>query len=163
MRISDWSSDVCSSDLRQHDENELPHRPLPENPTLNHRSYPGEFLCQSGHRLVSRPTLRPTGAAATIPRKQALCSTGVRRASPTCPWARFDLSHLDPGSARARRASRSAVSLSPMPTARLLGLGRQDTRTTERTSVVRGKSVSVRGDLGGRTIDKKNKNTQQQQ
>src|SRR3546814_15788342 len=100
MRISDWSSDVCSSDLQRGD------------------------LRRGGDRGGDRCD-RPS----------------TRRHPPCAPRAPERQAHGD-GERRGRRARRSAAR------------GRGD-----RKSVVQGKSVSVRVELGGRRIIKKKMKT----
>src|SRR3546814_20611732 len=90
MRISDWSSDVCSSDLH------------PDDPDADGREYRGH------HERYHRPNPRHHRGAGSGPRRQAEAMT---------------------------------------------------TRQTDRKSVVSGKSVSVRVDLGGRRIIKKKHST----
>src|SRR3546814_14550785 len=45
MRISDWSSDVCSSDLQQR-EADLPFRPSVAHAGNDERHRPGQMLCR---------------------------------------------------------------------------------------------------------------------
>src|SRR3546814_14273450 len=99
MRISDWSSDVCSS-----------------------------YLSDEG--LSARTHVSPSGRA------------GAYQCSPSCGWhacrglsgrARADARGMGRGTARRSAGSRPAG---------------------DRKSVVSGKSVSVRVDLGGRRITK---------
>src|SRR3546814_19147303 len=104
MRISDWSSDVCSSDLGRTSDQADPSFPIPLIPFIPAASL--ERVMQ-----VHRP-LRIGAAAATV-------------------------------------AGAVVVDLQP----RLQRQARLD-----RKSVVKGKSVSIRVDLGGRRILKK-KNT----
>src|SRR3546814_18394305 len=104
MRISDWSSDVCSSDLRAR-------RPEAWQPRYGAKK-----------ELVGKPTPTKAGRNRSFPRSAWACSLG-RSASAT-------------------------------------GIGRQAHRwqrraSRDRTSVVEGKSVSVRVDLGGRRIIQK--------
>src|SRR3546814_18279281 len=100
MRISDWSSDVCSSDLED-----------------------------EGSEATASDLVRLTGVdKAGVSR--ALASLGRRG--------------LVSSATPATDARRVAVSL---------------TRKGDRKSVVEGKSVSVRVDLGGRRIIKKKKKT----
>src|SRR3546814_18331197 len=101
MRISDWSSDVCSSDL------------------------------PSGQGLIDGADVRER------PRRRRTCVAG---------------------------RSGSAIDADPLPGAgRAAGSGEggmtQADLATDRKSVVEGKSVSVRVDLGGRRIIKKEKRT----
>src|SRR3546814_17730240 len=111
MRISDWSSDVCSSDLAA-----------------------GRYRRAGAHfRALRRDTGRqlcPRRPRRTGPDPIAAAGTG-RRARPAATAA-------EPGrEVAARRGQLSAL---------------------DRKSVVQGKSVSVRVDLGGRRIIKKKKN-----
>src|SRR3546814_17976446 len=104
MRISDWSSDVCSSDLLR---------------AARLRSH-GAWLCQKplAHLSTSGCARRP------CPKGRVRYHGGVLQAA---------------RSARYRARSRRTAG--------------------DRKSVVAGKSVSVRVDLGGRRIIKKKKNT----
>src|SRR3546814_12179065 len=104
MRISDWSSDVCSSDLDAEDRAER----LP-------------LLC-------FRRAPEPGGDQGDEEREEAEREGGERGEA-----------------GRGGHADRGASTVMP-------GLFRQD-----RKSVVSGKSVSVRVDLGGRRIIKKKK------
>src|SRR3546814_14229238 len=97
MRISDWSSDVCSSDLL--------------GP-----------LCRTARRRDGRLRKRPVGPA------------------------RLSAILYVPRRAPGRRHRPPPLSLEP--------------REGDRKSVVSGKSVSVRVDLGGRRSIKKKKNTE---
>src|SRR3546814_11809765 len=105
MRISDWSSDVCSSDLM---------------PPLGDRDRRKLF---GGHTIFMHVAARDQGIAAR--RRQAI--------------GKFEL-----GMAADRRD-------------RLGGATAQARKPVDRKSVVEGKSVSVRVDLGGRRIIKKKK------
>src|SRR3546814_20888236 len=98
MRISDWSSDVCSSDLAEHG-GAVHHPPLRQ--VVVDRLMLGHAVVPEGHRVF-----RPAPA------------------------------HVEFG---------------------LLNMGEQQ----DRKSVVEGKSVSVRVDLGGRRIIKKKKHNVQ--
>src|SRR3546814_11824458 len=102
MRISDWSSDVCSSDLRQH--------------LVGERDAAGHELLRIGvgDRLV-------------------VAVEELRLGDPTFPQRRFE-----GGSHRSGH---------------LLHLA--DEGAVERKSVVKGKSVEVSVDCGGRRIIKK--------
>src|SRR3546814_15797362 len=105
MRISDWSSDVCSSDLAGKEAWVAETMPL-----LNRARY----VTETGARMNDAEVAEFLGEAwKTI-------STGAPTRS-------------SPGSSAAP---------APAPTA----------AATDRTSVVRGKSVAVRVDLGGRRI-----------
>src|SRR3546814_10973288 len=113
MRISDWSSDVCSSDL-------VRHRDL--HPCA--RAYPG-FAGRSGGTQAC-------GAAQGDHRRAARTriSLHLQSAPPFLPLPAQFPALCDPGSGKSR---------------------------DDRKSVVSGKSVSVRVDLGGRRIIKKKK------
>src|SRR3546814_16491735 len=112
MRISDWSSDVCSSDLPK-----WPREPAPGFPPL---------LCQASQRRQNQaPRLR-------------LGTAPLLRAPPT----------LDRQPSKPSRPSAFPPKFNPV---RILFCPR------DRKSVVSGKSVSVRVDLGGRRINKKKK------
>src|SRR3546814_12180039 len=104
MRISDWSSDVCSSDLRA--AQAPPDAPLQD---------PGRHQAPSGHAGPGRQ-------------------------------------------GRARRQGRGPdhLAVAGRPLLRADAQHRQGRRHLDRKSVVEGKSVSVRVDLGGRRIIKTN-------
>src|SRR3546814_11676223 len=140
MRISDWSSDVCSSDLHR--------RPCPADagdgrallcgePGLGRRGDGGR------HRLG--------GAAGALPAVAAHLSDVPRRA-----LLRQQSLYLERagGTAAARALAEGRAA------AQATLAGRRRVRSAaaarlDRKSVVEGKSVSVRGDLGGRRIIKK--------
>src|SRR3546814_11151859 len=109
MRISDWSSDVCSSDLSN--------QPFPR---------PG---------LPLGPAPMTDGPTVTLA-------------------ADFPAITLDDVRAAADRINGAVVRT---PTLKSQTLSEM---VGDRKSVVEGKSVSVRGDLGGRRIIKKKNNTQ---
>src|SRR3546814_7197479 len=145
MRISDWSSDVCSSDLGESTLRPSGRRTalLAEQvfafPETDRRILEGEVVVEIECRrcqIVLRNHLRRPGLALRRP----------------------------PG--RASDASEAARGLSLSGCAAMsLGIsrGRPDVgheglrRALDRKSVVSGKSVSVRVDLGGRVIFKKKK------
>src|SRR3546814_18358211 len=108
MRISDWSSDVCSSDL---------HRAGRVVPKFEHRR-----LAVAGKRVEFR------GRASSA--RELL--------------SRHDVLDRQSGS-RPRTGSRAGSAARPKP----------ERGSVDRRSVVWGKSVAVRGDLGGRRIIKK--------
>src|SRR3546814_5123280 len=56
MRISDWSSDVCSSDLLDHDEGVTPLEPVEQLGRA-----PGFLRCHAGRRLVHQDELGVLG------------------------------------------------------------------------------------------------------
>src|SRR3546814_18763714 len=108
MRISDWSSDVCSSDLFER---------------LLQRQENGRKRLPGSGTLAARPAVR--------------ARTPVGQGAGTAREARLDVR------ASQRRLARSRAD-------------RQDAqRSPDRKSVVQGKSVAVRVDLGGRRIIKK--------
>src|SRR3546814_18566696 len=108
MRISDWSSDVCSSDLRQHD---------------------------AKHRLQLR-------------RAADRCSLFKLGIEPVHGMAQQGISV---GNKEQRHDGNRA------PVADDVQLRQPGTAQQDRKSVVEGKGVSVRVDLGGRRIIKKKK------
>src|SRR3546814_20550732 len=127
MRISDWSSDVCSSDLLQPKypdrcpdaatgQQSDPHAPEPG-------AEPDQSGPQSGHHQLPRIAL----ARADHSEDRHTDGAGAGHPVP-------------------RRQSRSTV---PLDVSSELRPG------ADRKSVVSGKSVSVRVDLGGRRIIKK--------
>src|SRR3546814_13083769 len=126
MRISDWSSDVCSSDLPAC-------RPVPPPaPTAARRRR------RSAPRLPPSPPAPPV-ARPSVPR--AVHRTRCRHATAAATGRDRRGGPRGCGCRRARR--------------RALGCCR------DRKSVVSGKSVSVRVDLGGRRIIKKKTITSQ--
>src|SRR3546814_451108 len=173
MRISDCSSDVCSSDLPRHD---LGRRQALVLRTIAYGQYPFPFLL--GERLgagFACRTLTPvsegfsTAPAAQRPVRDAQHTASLVRAcaschsvvnqhdghlfhrlgdqssspSPQMAWAFFDNVSNAAASASARSLRSSSFS---------------SLRLLDRKSVVSGKSVSVRVDLGGRRSIKKKKN-----
>src|SRR3546814_20064619 len=112
MRISDWSSDVCSSDL---------YAPVRAFSSAGQGSAPADAALQQKRRMSRRtPLKRPPHRRRPRPR------TVDRIGGPV------------------ERQRREAVA----------GAGRRG-EAEDRKSVVSGKSVSVRVDLGGRRILKK--------
>src|SRR3546814_12737031 len=123
MRISDWSSDVCSSDLGAAGGRSCGGAQVEPVPDLDERGYQ-----IAHHRFVMRRAGReaqPFGAA----RHRGIVD-------------RLDVDAV----------------FGEQHVAALLGLDR--IADQERKSVVEGKSVSVRVDLGGRRVIKKNKKQQ---
>src|SRR3546814_11534025 len=113
MRISDWSSDVCSSDLYSGDRIQV---------------------CQAGCLSIRS------------------CADSVGKGSKTS--ARSDLAQKKSTSRGASAATSASRSLSS-------GLkSRVEKAQKDRKSVVEGKSVSVRVDLGGRRLLQKTKKHQ---
>src|SRR3546814_15886964 len=108
MRISDWSSDVCSSDL------------LVDRHQLR----------AAGEELLGRELFRGARGAARRLAGHHAPALLVRAARPLADLRRGDRGGLGEGAPRRRE---------------------------DRKSVVSGKSVSVRVDLGGRRIIKKTK------
>src|SRR3546814_17325492 len=130
MRISDWSSDVCSSDL---------------NRLLD------EFLSLKKIVLLSDETLSVIGKLGhIIPFEKwgepKPAPAGSRNRALTCP-EEITVSNGSP--------------LGEIPGAAASGgfEGGTERNLGDRKSVVEGKSVSVRVDLGGRSIIKKKKQT----
>src|SRR3546814_14344691 len=120
MRISDWSSDVCSSDLVTRLGDRGRHRPT---------------------RRLSPDRRLEAGAPGAA---EGLTSANCHRRSH--PYG--------------ERASPPVAMLAPVPG---VGQARErpyDATRADRKSVVSGKSVSVRVDLGGRRIIKKKKKQQ---
>src|SRR3546814_12621090 len=118
MRISDWSSDVCSSDLYQWDSNTAYHFAM--------ITPAGSGLGPFGSMVGSLDRLSASEAAAIRPRVidvvTVKASDTVQSLAGRMAYDDYKLERLD------------------------------------RKSVVLGKSVSVRVDLGGRRIIKKKKN-----
>src|SRR3546814_18566018 len=117
MRISDWSSDVCSSDLE-----------LQQHPPLSKTGIAQKWLCPLIFSNSPRPIRRTS-------------SSGKSRI-----WG------LAPKSLDTGRLSQSVGS--KLPT-------KMNRQSRDRKSVVSGKSVSVRVDLGGGRIIQKKKNKKQ--
>src|SRR3546814_19995898 len=129
MRISDWSSDVCSSDLA---------RLQPAQPAL--RS--GNAVV--GQQLQVDPLLLLQLAVERLPRVLEFVEFHGRFHRHSLPgaatWSRIRC---------LRRLILVVTLLSEMPSTSAIS------RVLDRNSVVSGKSVSVRVDLGGRGILKK--------
>src|SRR3546814_16174849 len=135
MRISDWSSDVCSSDLRAglFRLSRLPagvHRRLPEDGGAGH---------QGGGGGPSDPHQRAAPAY----------EQGGHRARSLSAGAGHGIELVLLRSDAGRQALRPVRQL-PTAVQGFRGSG-------DRKSVVEGKSVAVRVELGGRRIIKKNK------
>src|SRR3546814_11102634 len=132
MRISDWSSDVCSSDLTT------------QRRTLSRRRKP----------LVARPIIGTStngNTASPHPRAPSTGATASRRANGPTPSRRS-------GSSLGANTIRSAKAFTIWPASTSPTF---QSANGDRKSVVYGKSVSVRVDLGGRrTIKKKLHNKQ---
>src|SRR3546814_20707857 len=128
MRISDWSSDVCSSDLLV-----LDRLPLGKN-VADRRGVGGQVV---GHEAIDLIWID----AARRPDVPPLF--GVRRIGHVEIAEVGDREYDVPAAIKliVRLAARAAVEHAP----------------EDRQSVVSGKSVSVRVDLGGRRIIKKKK------
>src|SRR3546814_11592799 len=123
MRISDWSSDVCSSDLRPvatAAQNNAPHnaKGMTKPPT-------------PAKRAIAPVTKNPAKAAG-----QANSSINMPRPS------------VERSVSAAKRPSATASMKATIPAMKEAG---------ERKSVVEGKRVAVRVDLGGRRTIKKKK------
>src|SRR3546814_17160163 len=125
MRISDWSSDVCSSDLEQERE-----------PLLR----PGTDNIEEIARALER--VGTIGAAGIARIAQIVVEIILVPAAPEHAEDVVELVALDPVLGLERRG--------PGMVARELC-----DRGEDRKNVVSGKSVSVRVDLGGRRINKK--------
>src|SRR3546814_12281619 len=128
MRISDWSSDVCSSDL------------APAETDVYHlHDIVADALISGSHATVS-----PTEVRLMSLREEAAMfnSNGDQwESDPEKPW---DL----------RKGGEHILSVSvPFDhVARTLPMQPADAAGIDRQSVVKGKSVSVRVDLGGRRL-----------
>src|SRR3546814_11970588 len=121
MRISDWSSDVCSSDLQREAEREETAHAVAEQ-----------------HRR--RGFLRPQSIQRAL--KAAGDVVGER-----------EIALLGPGATPVEQQRAQAVRCQP---AQQRALGRE---VKDRKSVVEGKSVAVRVNIGGWRITKKKKQT----
>src|SRR3546814_17947784 len=126
MRISDWSSDVCSSDLAG----------LP-----GPRSLADEFADRPQLLDGGVDNIRSAGSAAS--RRRATSSLSA-----------------SPAAASDRASLRAAAAWRPGSTAQRKNSTIARARCRDRKSVVEGKSVSVRVDLGGRRILKTKKRTE---
>src|SRR3546814_17877511 len=126
MRISDWSSDVCSSDLRLLPDPDLA-LGLPRQPALRR----------------DRPAPRRQGAREAGELRRDL--PAHRR--PAAGQAGAGAPGLPPGRAEALERAPWHPDHS--------AAGALSRRRADRTSVVSGKRVSVRVDLGGRRIIQK--------
>src|SRR3546814_15098340 len=118
MRISDWSSDVCSSDLHL---------------LARHEGRPMTDIRALGYLKVQSQDI-PRWRELTV---DCLAMQETTGSDPDGLYLRMD-----------ERAARLVVV--PGDSDRVIAVG-------DRKSVVSGKSVSVRGDLGGRRIIKKKK------
>src|SRR3546814_18781554 len=134
MRISDWSSDVCSSDLRVAVHSDASFARLLVGRSMAHRRSPttglqGADTRSTGSMVATRASGRAvTSASISPPNKRWLI---VEHASP----------------AAAEPASQSASS----------GHAASPGDRKDRKSVVEGQSVAVRVELGGRrTLRNKN-------
>src|SRR3546814_14300977 len=114
MRISDWSSDVCSSDL------------------------------------PAFPSAQGTGCTN---------SSAARQYGVSSKLIGLTLRHAELGLQRIRPVRRQILDLRDrrLQRATIFGCGARRRLRGDRKSVVEGKSVSVRGDLGGRGTIKKKK------
>src|SRR3546814_19588172 len=137
MRISDWSSDVCSSDLR--------HARFPVDPRAARcRAADGLRLSRAARRRTSLARGRGarSGARAHLRSRQESLSPVSQRLNAA---ALLSL---------PAEVTRPAYDLASIKTGGVHhGIG-------DRKSVVSGKSVAVRVDIGGRGIIKKKKQTQ---
>src|SRR3546814_2805254 len=68
MRISDWSSDVCSSDLRGQGQG----REVLRRTASGHAGSASHQLAGQAHRYRARDRLRPGGAGTDLPRLEHL-------------------------------------------------------------------------------------------
>src|SRR3546814_5947199 len=91
MRISDWSSDVCSSDLARACMNSTSPEALLQSPSLSfNRISAKAFFVPSGSRRGSRKQLSPPGACASTrnpsdigAEKNHLCPTSAYSSPPS--------------------------------------------------------------------------------
>src|SRR3546814_8513911 len=86
MRISDWSSDVCSSDLRHHIPPHLPSPHLPSMPVLSADFAPSAFLSEpqrpSWCALASSASMKPSlsvSISSNIPALSACAASNSAR------------------------------------------------------------------------------------
>src|SRR3546814_17986551 len=130
MRISDWSSDVCSSDLERRRGNYCTGK---FSNAAERRLRPSDH---SGFRRASRLRRAHVGTGA----RQLQRNSGRYVAGPGADGR--------PKKARVAAVAFAAVVATPSPRSRA---------SSDRTSVVSGKSVSVRVDIGGPRIIKNKK------
>src|SRR3546814_12763978 len=142
MRISDWSSDVCSSDL---------HRKSPKGACLNYRARIGG-ADHGRHQGADRPR---EATAWNESSNRGSCRADLyswcrqqSRLSVYLSGGRDDLQWDRPSPLRHNGCAFRPVERPA---------DRRTARHADRKSVVKGKSVSVRVDLGGRRIIKKKK------
>src|SRR3546814_16766963 len=138
MRISDWSSDVCSSDLGRDDLTDLSDRV--EELTAELRRQGGSPARRTGARkaTVRKSAVRKdTAAKKKAPAKKAAKATKTAKRATT-----------------RKKATRKTAAPRACSAPAAVANGR-DGHRFDRTSVVSGKSVSLRVDLGGRRIMKK--------
>src|SRR3546814_5904346 len=141
MRISDWSSDVCSSDLRRHP-------PRIEQPGF--RSSEPCRLQSTVHIHICHRNLKRDKGGGGMTRRVVVTGLGVVTplgvgVEPV--WNRLILGH----SGLVRLPDAIAADL-PARVAGMVPDKDDDPAGLDRKSVVEGKSVSVRVDLGGRRI-----------
>src|SRR3546814_17048159 len=142
MRISDWSSDVCSSDLASH---------LWNRPRLPEGGRPRALLARRPARL-DRPWSLHVDIRSKQSRRAARGSARERRRGEGRGLMR------DPDTSRDRDTSRGPE----MPREPGSWSERRAAPRLDRKSVVKGESVYARVDLGGgrRIKKKKHNNTQ---
>src|SRR3546814_19011657 len=97
MRISDWSSDVCSSDLSKH---EAASATAASSPTRN-------ICCRSG-RSASISATRAISAGATINKRARLKRNGCARNGPL--YASLIATSIAPSRSDERRVGKECVS-----------------------------------------------------
>src|SRR3546814_14856495 len=141
MRISDWSSDVCSSDLAQASKAQIVGLANAGGDTINSIKQAAEFgIVEGGQKLA--------GMLMFITDVHALGLKTAQGLNFTTAW------YWDANDANRAFAKKfAAANGGKMPTM----------VQADRKSVVSGKSVSVRVDLGGRrTLQKKQTQTTNQ-
>src|SRR3546814_15088926 len=132
MRISDWSSDVCSSDLEISAHNSRPKRAgTIGRPALPVAMAGGEYCSRSASKCD-----RGTNGISERTMRQASHAVASARAMP----AAKETESGSPGRSHATSNPNAAKST---------GKEHEQTETVERTRVVQGKSEDVRVVLGG--------------
>src|SRR3546814_11784109 len=135
MRISDWSSDVCSSDLHQ--------RLLIDE--LNHRVKNTLAIVQAMAQQTFKGDARLRAASEVFQGRLSALST-AHNILVRDRWSPASLTQIVRDVVKPHRGADERV--------RIAG---PDVTIPDRKSVVSGKSVSVRVDLGGRRIIKTQK------
>src|SRR3546814_2061134 len=160
MRISDWSSDVCSSDLTRGRSGWVLRRIIRQAPTAMKASSVPALASSARSPIVKKPAkaatnrpVRPVMSTGDPVRGDTLLAQRGRSPSRDITkkmrlWP-YIITRITDGSATIAASATAEAAA-----------GWSSARTTDRKSVVSGKSVAVRVDLGGRRIIKKKKQKQ---